>query len=641
MKLTNRGIIILILSIAIILRFFNYLEIPFTHDEFSALFRLNYDSLSELIEKGIIIDGHPAGIQVFLYYWTKLFGYQEWIVKLPFTVFGVLSVYLIYIIGKKWFNETVGLISAAYMASIQFTVMYSLIARPYISGMFFSLLMIHYWSNLMLKPGKGFNKNSLLFIISASLCAYNHHFSLLFAAIVGISGVFFIQRKLLIKYLLSGLIIFILYIPHLKIFFYQLNIGGVEGWLGKPRNDFLIEFIYYIFHYSPLVIALTLAIILFGLLYSKKNAVNIKLIALSFAWFIIPFLIGFFYSRYLTAVLQYSVLIFSFPLLFFVLFGFIKKQSTYVNLILVSAILVTNVITLIYSRKHYEMFFRSAYEYILTDYWNIKKESSNTVFIIDSHEIISDYYISRLNIDTGFVQYSNSFQNIKEFKTYLENVKDTYDKLFLGCLSSASPNIVPLVQDYFPDIEIQNNYFGGTTYLFSKQAATTINTINYLSFDSAMPENWNSIDTARIISINDTTRDNAFLMDGDIEWGPTFSVPLNDIIKNDNNFIDVSVKVSTKENLDGVILVASLESSAEMIYWGGTEFNDFVLPQQEESEWFMVHHSIKLSDIYLKCNDIFIKIYIWNKGKKNFIFDDFTISLREGNPVIYGLYERI
>ena len=142
MKITNQLTILLILFIGSILRFYNYVEIPFTHDEFSALFRLNFDSFSELIEKGVKVDGHPAGVHVFLYYWTKVFGSSEWIVKLPFTIFGIVSIWIIYLIGRKWFNETVGLISAAFIASIQFTVIYSQIARPYISGMFFSLIMV-------------------------------------------------------------------------------------------------------------------------------------------------------------------------------------------------------------------------------------------------------------------------------------------------------------------------------------------------------------------------------------------------------------------------------------------------------------------------------------------------------------------
>lgn len=327
MKSTNGIILIFILLTSISLRFFNYFDIPFTYDEFSAFFRLNFDSFSELIEKGVKIDGHPAGIHVFLYYWTMLFGSQVWIVKFPFTILGVLSVFLVYIIGKKWFNETVGLLSAAYLGSIQMTVMYSQIARPYISGLFFSLVLINYWTNLMKNPERDFNKNSLIFILSASLCAYNHHFSLLFAAMVGITGVFIVPRRFLPKYLFSGLVIFALYVPHLKIFFYQLAVGGVGGWLGKPHNDFLFEFIFYVFNFSPIVAGLALVIILFGLFHLNRNPQNLRMVALSFAWFIIPFLIGFYYSRYVNAVLQYSVLIFSLPLLFFALFGFIKEQS--------------------------------------------------------------------------------------------------------------------------------------------------------------------------------------------------------------------------------------------------------------------------------------------------------------------------
>ena len=104
-KLNNKTILVLILVVAAGLRFFNYAEIPFTHDEFSALSRLHYTDFSTLISEGVMPDGHPAGIQVFLYYWVRLFGPEEWIVKLPFTIFGLLSVWLVYKIASRWFNQ--------------------------------------------------------------------------------------------------------------------------------------------------------------------------------------------------------------------------------------------------------------------------------------------------------------------------------------------------------------------------------------------------------------------------------------------------------------------------------------------------------------------------------------------------------
>ena len=49
------------------------------------------------------------------------------------------------------------------------------------------------------------------------------------------------------------------------------------------------------------------------------------------------------------------------------------------------------------------------------------------------------------------------------------------------------------------------------------------------------------------------------------------------------------------------------------------------------------HHSIKLSDIYLDHTNLELKIYIWNKNKRDFFIDNFKIVLRDGNPFIYGL----
>jgi len=641
MKLTNRTVIFIILSVAVILRFFNYPEIPFTHDEFSALFRLQFDSFSDLIEKGIKTDGHPAGVQVFLYYWTKLFGSEAWVVKLPFTVLGILSVWLTYIIGRKWFNESVGLISSAYVASIQFTVMYSQMARPYISGLFLSLLMIYFWSNLIMNPDRNFVRNFTMYIISSALCAYNHHFSLLFAAIVGISGIFLIQRRFLMKYMLAGVLIFVLYIPHLRIFFYQLNVGGIEEWLGKPGNDFLIRFLYYVFNYSVIVILITVLIFTFGLAGIRKNEFNKKLVIISFVWFILPIVIGSVYSRYVNAVLQYSVLIFSTPMLFFLLFGFIKEQNSRINLILVSVILVANTLTLIYTRKHYEIFYTSVYEEILKDYEDIRLEGGNTIFIIDSDDRISDYYIERDSIDPGFINYSDAFQDIGAFKDYLEDNSMANDRLFLGCLSFIHPNVVPLIQDYFPAIQVQSDYPGGTTYLFSKGMDRTEKVIDFLDFESVISASWSAIDTSRVIQGEEPVRGNCYLLAGDAEWGPVFSVPLKDVIFNENNFIDISVEARSSGSLEGVVLAASLESKSKTVYWGGTDFRELEPADSASGRWQKFHHSVKMSDIDIKRDDLVLKVYIWNKDRRNLMIDNHKISLRNGNPIIYGLYEKI
>ena len=128
-----------------------------------------------------------------------------------------------------------------------------------------------------------------------------------------------------------------------------------------------------------------------------------------------------------------------------------------------------------------------------------------------------------------------------------------------------------------------------------------------------------------------------------MEWGPTYTNDLNAIINNENNFIHLSIKAKSSENdLDGVILVSSLDLNGENIYWSGTNFKDFQYNVESiNNEWVKIHHCLKLSDIKLQHNNIVFKAYIWNKEKKNLLFDDFEIELIDGNPIIYGLNQKI
>jgi hypothetical protein len=639
-SLSNKQILAVVMIIAAILRFFNYDDIPFTHDEFSALFRLKFDSFYELIEKGVKIDGHPAGVQVFLYYWTKLFGTIEWVVKFPFTIFGIFSIYFIFLIGKKWFNETVGLIAAVYVASLQFTIMYSQMARPYISGFFFGLVMVNFLTNLILKPERNFLRNILFFIISASICTYNHHFSLLFAFIVGVTGIILIKKEYRLKYLLAGLIVFVLYIPHLRIFFYQLGVGGVggeEGWLGKPNSDFLFQFIFYIFNYSFVALILSILIAITGIIYWKERKIKYQFILISVIWFLTPFLIGYFYSIYYNPVLQYSVLIFSFPFLFFFMFAFLKEQSARVNLLLVILISLVNISTLIFQRKHYDLMYKSIFEHAVLDFKQNNCDTSTTIFLVDSEKKRTDYFVRKHRIRGKFIYISEKPHS--ELKQLLEKEKKRKQKLYLGCLSSIHPNVVPLIQDYFPTIEIQNNYFGGTTYVFSKEKNKTIQYIDFLDFNSPISSNWTSIEKNKIINSTSSPNQTTYHLTKDVEWGPTFAIPLMRKIKNKNNFIDISVEAKSEDSLSGIVLVASLESNGKSIYWGGTDFSELNQIESNSNEMQRFHHSIKLSDIYLNHTNLELKIYIWNKNKRDFFIDNFNIVLREGNPFVYGLID--
>ncbi len=130
-------------------------------------------------------------------------------------------------------------------------------------------------------------------------------------------------------------------------------------------------------------------------------------------------------------------------------------------------------------------------------------------------------------------------------------------------------------------------------------------------------------------------------MDSLTEWSPTYSAPLSDFISNENNYIDISVTTKTDSEIAETLLVATLESEGIVYNFSGADFNSFTDPAAAPHQWTIVHHSLKLADINLDYRNLWLKVFVWNKGKSNFLIDNFKIEVRDGNPLIYGLYEKI
>lgn len=640
MKLNNSFILFFILIAACCFRFYDIFHVPYTHDEFSALFRTEFSSFGDLIRFGVFPDGHPAGIQVFLYYWTKIVGWNTWLVKLPFTLAGIASIYLMYRLGKLWYNETVGLIGAAFLTGMQIMVMYALIARPYISGHFLVLLAAFFWSLLILKPEKHFIRNAILFILSAALSAYNHHFSLLFVALLGIYGVLLVKRDFLLKYILAGVCIFILYVPHLPILFAQMKIGGIESWLAKPEKSFFLDYLEYLFNFSIAEYILVAALFIWGVLQKGKTNFSSRKLVLFFALFFLPFLIGYLYSVYFSAVIQFSVLIFSTPFLLFVIFGHIPNQKPLVNAILTLLIITISGYGLISDRQHYKVFYNSPYEKILSDAGEVVSQDPTTPLLILSHLEITDYYLDQSTDKIAFTKF-DSFKSTRAFKLFLDSVSNISDQFYFGGLSQSEPATVSIIQDYFPEIIWQRDYFNATTYLFSKDSESHKCQGVLLDFKNNSDPRWSNINASGIQNSHGQGGDEAYIIDAANEWSISFKDNLlSGFHPEKNDFIDITVKGLFAERPNEALLVATLKNGDQDILWAASEFSDFLVTDSFP-QWAKVHLSIKLSDIKQITNKTEINVFVWNKGFSSFLIDEFCIIRRPGNPIIYGLFEKI
>jgi len=621
-----------------VLRFWDFQNIPFMHDEFSALGRLRFDSFSELINKGVLPDGHPAGVHVFLYYWTSLVGTTEPMVKLPFILSGVLSIWLVYSIGKLWFDGTTGLLAAVYISSLQFFVMYSQIARPYISGMLITLLMVYVWSLYFFKRRK--LVYLVLYVLFGAMASYNHYFSLLFAFIVGVSGLFLVKKKDVLLYSLAGIAIFILYIPHLSIFFSQLGYGGIGGWLSKPTPLFFFNFLNWIFHFSTVVWGAFIAAILFITITNGKFVVvsdaKVKRILL-LSWFLLPIAIGYLYSVMRSPVIQYSMLIFSTPYLFVLLFSYHKKVPIISIGLLVSVLLVVNVSTLIFVRNYYDIFYKQPYEETVRT--AIIDNNGIDVFLIGGYiPYYNEYYFSKYGKEIPYLPNIDIDNELSEFSNFISAIKET--NIVVEGLTGEQ---LQIVQSYFP---YQLGYDFGFTYeiyTFSKNKPPDEKIIEreliaYTDFNNEIG-NWKDV---KYMVEYDICSDESYCnMVDSTEWGPSVSFNLMDIAPKGLGIIDVELEMVMLDTISKCVIVSTISKGKEVMSWNALNFE---LYNPKVGKWKRVFFTVDIQHVLKSRKDmdgLVFKINIWNVSKNKLLIDYINIYRKPGNPVRYGLFSEI
>ncbi len=638
-KLTEKIILLIILAFAAILRFYNYSSFSLSNDELSALARLRFDSFSEMVNKGVMIDFHPAGVQIFLFYWTKIFGISEFALRFPFVVLGIGSVYMIYLVGKKWFNSYVGLFAATTLCVLEFPLLYSQLARPYSPGLFFTLLAAYFWSEIFANRIK--NKNALDeervnvkyyigFILSVSACMYTHYFALLQAGLMCIAGFFFLSKKTYKAYFISGAIILALYIPHLKIFQHQMSIGGIggeQGWLGKPEGDFLWKYIKYAFNDSSLLLLFFDLIFLVSLMVFRKVSGKNKFRAISISFFILPFLIGYFYSIYKNPVLQYSILLFSFPFLILCIFSFIteiiqqKIAIAGVTIILLCGSFSTVYLNKYYSSKHFGVFKELAEKTIEFNDKYGEQNITRTINIINPYYI--EYYFDKFRRKGNFEQYScNNYALVNDFVKIVEQSQMLY---FIHAWSNTydPPELEDVILEKFPYIISKNDFFNSGIRLYSKNPEGALQNKKPIYEPTHDFENqrWKNDSLFFNDSIFHSGKQSAFMIDAN-EYGPTFTLPVKDIELKKGDTIKISLWIYPLQEQQSAKLVLSIDGNDKSKVWTSREFKTY---QTKANQWQQVFLGyIVNADL---SSDEILKSYIWNDKKESFFIDDFKFRV--------------
>ncbi len=461
-------LISLTLLVGATLRFWRFWSIPYSHDELSALNRTWFASFSELIEGAVRSDGHPAGTQILLWF-QSMISFEEGWIKLPFLIAGVWSIWLVYLVGKRLFSESSGILAAVLIATLQYPITFSQWARPYVLGLWVVLMLTYVLLRFREAEGRGV-KYIVLFAVLAAGAGYIHYFALLQAILLAIGFIPLLDSKKWPMLALGGLLSFLLWAPHLGITIHHLSQGGIGDWLQPPGPNYWMECLAYAFQFSwwPVVI---LGIASLAMLAQVQIWVRSYVRWMLLALAILPFVIAYFYSIEINPLLHQSVLIFSFPFLLLWMVSFVRMQG--IGLILVALILsASNVSTLVLERNHYELNYGSEYGSALEWGAHLSKRESSLATLVDLRPdfielLIREGVVPPLNID--LLSRIKSSQSVQEF---LDEADASL--LFFAMDAGSSPELLTAAMDHYPCIEEHKFFHAGEAYLLSKNCDSRI-----------------------------------------------------------------------------------------------------------------------------------------------------------------------
>ncbi|MFP4424018.1 MAG: glycosyltransferase family 39 protein [Candidatus Woesearchaeota archaeon] len=219
--------IILIILIALLLRAYHLDTESIWSDEGYSINEAQY-SIPEIIDH-LKYDMNPPLYTFALKLWGFFFGYSEIAARSLSVLFSLITVYLVYCIGKQVYSKEAGIYASIIVSLATFHIQYAQETRSYaLFAMLAAASFLFYFKEPNLK-------NNLLYIITTTLLLYTHIYSIFLIIAQNIPIKF---RK---KWIISQVTLLILFLPYLSILIYQATRTlGTNTWITAPTlNDIL------------------------------------------------------------------------------------------------------------------------------------------------------------------------------------------------------------------------------------------------------------------------------------------------------------------------------------------------------------------------------------------------------------------
>lgn len=311
----------IILIVALVIRLMSLNQSLWLDEAINVLAAKNLDFIS-FVTRYPIADFHPPGYFAILWGWTKIFGTSEIAVRMPSILFGVGTVWLTHLIGKKLFNLNTGILAALFLALAPLHIYYSQEARMYSFAAFAAALSMYFLIRL-------FERNRFAkigYVVATGLLLYSDYVAY-FILPTQLLYVFFYQRKHIKTFFVFLFLGVVTILPWLAVFPQQLangqqTAGSLTGWKNvvgganfKEASLLLVKtLIGRISFENKLFYTLFVGLISLPFVVTFKKAIQKidSTTALILTWAILPPLMAFLVSFYIP-VFTYFRFIFILP----------------------------------------------------------------------------------------------------------------------------------------------------------------------------------------------------------------------------------------------------------------------------------------------------------------------------------------
>jgi hypothetical protein len=240
------------------------------------------------------------------------------------------------------------------------------------------------------------------------------------------------------------------------------------------------------------------------------------------------------------------------------------------------------------------------------------KEEKNATIVLTIPSYFKEYYFKKYKRRFEFINFDsfNEKPSPKTFRSFVTHQNTDY--FICGNLPLEYIQIVKEKYSYLLNTEKGFTY---STYCFSKLKPIT-----------QIKEN--------IIFSNQSKLSN---IDSNNEYGAVKTIVLKDVIYDRHTVFNVSAMMYSPDTASNPILVADISANEKSVVWNGAAYFNYNNSKTSYNNVFFCYDFTSFD--FNKYPNAEMKIYIWNRHKKQIKADQLRIEAIEGNHYLYGLYE--